>query len=84
VLREREDRSGTSTRKRGLDTETKKALLEKHLQEQGDAGAPLSELQQVLPSDSKRAIQRLLDELRRAKRIELKGQRRWARWVRIA
>lgn len=75
---------GTSTRKRGLDVETKKALLEKHLREQGDAGAPLSELQQVLPSDSKRTVQRLLDELRRAKRAELRGQRRWARWVSIA
>ena len=72
---------GTSTRKRGLDTETKKALLEKHLREQGNAGAPLSELQQVLPSDSKRAVQRLLEELRREKRVELRGQRRWARWI---
>jgi ATP-dependent DNA helicase RecG len=75
---------GTSTRKRGLDAETKKALLEKHLREQGEKGAPLSELQQVLPSDSTRAIQRLLGELRDAKRVELRGKRRWARWVSIA
>lgn len=74
---------GVRTRKRGLDTETKKALLEKHLRDQGETGAPLSELQQVLPADSKRSVQRLLEELRREKRIDLRGQRRWARWVRI-
>jgi len=64
---------GVGTRKRGLDNETKKALLEKHLRNQGEAGAPLSELQQVLPADSRQAVQRLLNELRLEKRIELRG-----------
>ena len=72
---------GVYTRKKGLDHETNKALLEQHLREQGAAGAPLSELRQVLPSESGRGVQRLLEELRESGRITLVGQRRWARWV---
>jgi ATP-dependent DNA helicase RecG len=72
---------GEYTRKRGLDHETNKALLEKHLLGQGDAGSPLAELRQVLPSESERGVQHLLEELRREGRILLRGQRRWARWV---
>jgi len=72
---------GTYTRKRGLDRETNKALLEKHLRGQGEDGAPLSELRQVLPSESARSIQYLLAELREEGRVTLRGQRRWARWV---
>jgi hypothetical protein len=41
---------GVYTRKKGLDHETNKALLEKHLQMQGADGAPLAELLQVLPA----------------------------------
>ena len=72
---------GVYTRKRGLDRETNKALLEQHLRGQGEHGSPLSELRQVLPSESERGVQRLLDELREEGRIALHGQRRWARWV---
>jgi ATP-dependent DNA helicase RecG len=72
---------GVYTRKRGLDRETNKALLERHLRGQGTAGAPLSELRQVLPSESESGIQRLLDELRSEGRVQLRGQKRWARWV---
>jgi ATP-dependent DNA helicase RecG len=72
---------GVYTRIRGLDRETNKALLEKHLRAQGDQGAPLAELRQVLPSESESGVQRLLDELRSEGRIDLKGTRRWARWV---
>lgn len=74
------DRKGVYTRKRGLDRETNKALLLKHIVDNGPAGSPLSELRQVLPGLSESAIQRLLDELRVEKRIELRGKRRWARW----
>lgn len=72
---------GVYTRKRGLDRETNKALLERHLRGQGNAGAPLSELRQVLPSESESGVQRLLDELRSEGRVALRGQKRWARWV---
>jgi ATP-dependent DNA helicase RecG len=72
---------GVYTRKRGLDRETNKALLEQHLRVQGAAGAPLSELRQVLPSESESGVQRLLDELRSEGRVALRGQKRWARWV---
>lgn len=72
---------GVYTRRRGLDRETNKALLLKHLRDQGEAGAPLSELRQVLPSESEAGVRRLLDELRKDGHILLRGQRRWARWV---
>lgn len=72
---------GVYTRKRGLDRETNKALLERHLRSQGAAGSPLSELCQVLPSESESGVQRLLDELRHEGRVTLRGQKRWARWV---
>lgn len=71
---------GVYTRKKGLDHDTNKALLEKHLRAQRDAGAPLAELRQVLPAESERAIQRLLLEMRDEQRVILQGQRRWARW----
>lgn len=71
---------GVHTRKKGLDHETNKALIEKHLRKLGNEGAPLSELMQVLPALSESALQRLLSELRSEKRVHLKGKRRWARW----
>lgn len=71
---------GTHTRKKGLDRDTNKALLLKHLVKQGDGGAPLAELRQVLPALSEGAIQVLLRELRHDGQAVLEGQRRWARW----
>lgn len=71
---------GTHTRKKGLDHETNKALLLKHLAMQGEAGAPLSELRQVLPSLPSSAVQSLMNELREQGSVFLLGQRRWARW----
>ena len=71
---------GTYTHKKGLDHGTNKALLEQHLQTQGELGAPLSELSQVLPSLAPRAVQSLLAELRDEGRASVRGLRRWARW----
>jgi ATP-dependent DNA helicase RecG len=73
-------RGGTYTRKRGLDRETNKALLLRHIREIGTAGCPLSELQQVLPAQSRDQLKRLLGELRREGQVRLVGQRRGARW----
>jgi ATP-dependent DNA helicase RecG len=72
--------TGAYTRKRGLDHETNKALLLKHLKDGRGKGSPLSELQQVLPALSARRVQRLMDELRQEKKVRLEGRRRWARW----
>ncbi|MBI3245528.1 MAG: putative DNA binding domain-containing protein [Deltaproteobacteria bacterium] len=73
-------KAGVYTRKRGLDRETNKALLVRHLQESGEAGCPLSELQQVLPAQSRDQLKRLLSELRQEGRARLVGERRGARW----
>lgn len=71
---------GTHTRKRGLDRETNKALLVKHITKQGEEGAPLADLRQVLPALSASAIQGLINELREEGVVFVAGQRRWARW----
>lgn len=71
---------GTHTRKKGLDRETNKALLLKHLSKQKAEGAPLAELRQVLPALPASAVQALLHELREEHTVFLDGQRRWARW----
>jgi ATP-dependent DNA helicase RecG len=73
-------KAGVYTRKRGLDRETNKALLLRHLRESGDAGCPISKLQQVLPAQSRDQLKRLLSELRRERRVQLVGERRGARW----
>lgn len=72
--------TGAYTRKRGLDHETNKALLLKHLADSGNKGCPLSELQQVLPALSPRQVQRLIHELKAEGKARLEGKRRWARW----
>lgn len=71
---------GVYTRQRGLDRETNKTLLERHIRENAKDGSPLRDLQQVLPALSKDQVQKLLTELRAESRIRLVGQRRWARW----
>jgi ATP-dependent DNA helicase RecG len=73
-------KAGVYTRKRGLDRETNKALLIRHLRESGDNGCPVSELQQVLPAQSRDQLKRLLSEIRREGRARLVGERRGARW----
>ena len=79
-LYEATGKSGVHTRLIGLDRETNKELLLKHIRANGDKGAPLKELQQVLPGHSSRQIQMLLDELRSAGRIEPKGKGKGAAW----
>lgn len=73
-------RPGLYTRKRGLDRETNKALLLKHVTDNREQGAGLRELQQVLPNLSRGQIQSLLKELKREGRIRLAGARRFGRW----
>lgn len=72
---------GVYTRRRGLDREQNKELLVQHLREAGADGARMDELQQVLPALSRDHIKRLLTELRDTGRVQMLGQRRWARWA---
>lgn len=74
-------RPGEYTRRRGLDRQTNKELLLKHVRECGPEGAPMGELQQVLPSKSRAEIKRLLAELREEGRVTIKGRTRGARWL---
>lgn len=71
---------GTYTRKRGLDHETNKELLVKHIRENDSEGSPMSDLQQVLPALSRDQIKRLLIQLRAEGRIRAKGVTRGALW----
>ena len=71
--------SGAYTRRKGLDRETNKALLLRHLNGAGARGAAFTELQQVLPALSRRQIQGLLEHLRDAGKVVLEGKRRYAR-----
>lgn len=73
-------RKGVYTRKRGLDRETNKALLLKHLADNAQEGSPMADLQQVLPALSRRQVQRLLEELRRNGLASVVGTTRSARW----
>ena len=75
---------GVHTRKKGLDHETKKALLMQHLKIQAAEGAPMAELRQVLPADSDDSVLRMLKEMQAAGLVTLRGQRRAARWFTAA
>jgi len=71
---------GTYTRKRGLDWDTNKALLLKHIKENKKTGSKLSELREVLPVLSRNQIQGLLREMKQDKVIFCKGRTKGARW----
>ena len=73
-------KSGMHTRLLGLDKETNKELLLRHIRESGKNGAPFNEMQQVLPGHSRGQIQRLLKELRADGKIHLTGKTLGARW----
>ena len=72
--------TGIYTRRAGLDRETNKALVFRHIRDNGDVGTPFRELYQVLPSHSRKQIQVLLDDLRGERKIYLLGRGRGARW----
>jgi len=71
---------GVHTRLVGLDRETNKELIIKHIKQSGNKGTPLKELQQVLPGHGRSQIQVLLRELRNEKRIYVEGTTSAARW----
>ena len=71
---------GVHTRVIGLDRDTNKELLYKHIRDSKGSGTPFKELQQVLPSLSRGQIQVLLRELRKENRIHVIGTTSAARW----
>lgn len=71
---------GTHTRKVGLDRDTNKELLLRHIRRNGTNGTPLKELLQVLPGHSRGQIQILLRELRRDGKILCVGNTSNAKW----
>lgn len=71
---------GVYTRKRGLDHDTNKELLCKHIRENDAEGSPLNDLKQVLPALPSRQVQALLKQLREEGRIRSSSPRRWGRW----
>ena len=73
-------KSGVHTRKMGLDRETNKELLIKHLKLQGEAGAKLADMLQVLPDLPRGQLQVLLREMRNDGRIHCVGNTSAARW----
>lgn len=73
-------KSGTHTRIVGLDRDTNKELLVKHIAKKGVEGTPFKELQQVLPGLNRGQIQVLLRDLRKEGRIHCVGKTNAARW----
>ncbi len=71
---------GTYTRKKGLDRETNKTLLEKHIQENEKNGSRLRDLRQVLPALSMSQVQKLIAELKKEGRIYKTGKTKGALW----
>jgi ATP-dependent DNA helicase RecG len=71
---------GVYTRKRGLDRETNKALLLKHIQSNMAEGSQLRDLQQVLPGLSRDQIQKLVRELKDEQKIFFVGRTSDAKW----
>ena len=73
-------KKGVYTRKRGLDRETNKTLLMKHIKDNNVGGSKLQELCEVLPSFSRRQVQTLLQELRRENRVKMLGKTSNSLW----
>jgi ATP-dependent DNA helicase RecG len=73
---------GVYTRKHGLDRETNRQLLLKHIRESGREGAPLKDLHQVLNFLSETQVKYLLQGLKAEGEIEMRGHGRGARWYR--
>jgi ATP-dependent DNA helicase RecG len=70
----------TYTRRRGLDRETNKELLLKHLQDFGESGVQLNQLCGVVPSLSYDQVRSLLRELQAEGRVYPTGRTRSGRW----
>jgi ATP-dependent DNA helicase RecG len=73
-------RPGEYTRRRGLDRNTRKELLFKHIESGPSKGVGFDELAQVLPDASRNDIKVLLREMKTSRRIHVRGATKAARW----
>lgn len=69
-----------STRRQGLDWNTSKALLLKHIEDNAVVGSPFDELTRVLPAISPEQIRSMVRELRAAGAVHTIGRTRGARY----
>ena len=74
------DKKGVYTRKRGLDRETNKQLLLKHVKDNKNQGSQFRDLREVLPSLSRDQVKKILAEMKREKMIGVVGKTSAARW----
>ena len=74
------NKKGAYTRKKGLDRETNKALLLKHMEGNRDSGSRLNELMQVLPALTNDQVKKLVAELKKEEKIYKIGATRAALW----
>ncbi len=74
------DKKGVYTRKRGLDRETNKQLLLKHIKDNEKQGSPFREMRDVLPSLTKDQVQKMLAEMKKEKMITMVGKTKSAMW----
>ena len=73
-------KTGIHTRRVGLDRDTNKELLLKHIRQNNEVGTPFKELQQVLPGLSRNQIRVLMRELRGSGKVFCEGTTSAARW----
>lgn len=73
-------KTGVHTRRVGLDRDTNKELLLKHIRQNNEIGTPFKELQQVLPGLDRNQIRVLMRELRESGKIFCEGTTSAARW----
>lgn len=73
-------KTGVHTRHVGLDRDTNKELLLKHICKNNDVGTPFKELQQVLPGHSRNQIQSLIRELQKENKVFCEGKTSAAKW----
>jgi len=73
-------KKGVYTRKRGLDRETNKALLLRHIENFSQEGSRLQDFLQVLPQLTRDQVQKLLGQLKNEGRIHFKGKAISVRW----
>jgi len=73
-------KKGVYTRKRGLDRDTNKALLLKHIKENKKTGTRLDELLQVLPALTHNQVQTLMREMKSEGTVHVVGKTRGALW----
>lgn len=73
-------KSRIHTRVVGLDRDTNKELLLKHIRQNNAVGTPFKELQQVLPGHSRNQIRVLMRELRDSGKVYSTGKTSAARW----